>query len=78
MTALCKESGDVTNMATWGTGVHKFLDKYVVGHEAVQKWLINKAAGGVANTPRFDFVVADEKFEGSVPWQKPMPAGVKA
>lgn len=68
----------MTNMATWGTGVHKFLDKYVVGHEAVQKWLINKAAGGVANTPRFDFVVADEKFEGSVPWQKPMPAGVKA
>lgn len=70
---VCQQAGNVTNMATWGTGVHKFLDRHVVGWGAAQKLLTGISAGTVAKTPRFDFVVADEKFEGAVPWEKPMP-----
>lgn len=74
---VCQEAGEVTNMATWGTGVHKFMDRYVVGWTAVQKYLTGKSIEPTAKTPSFDFVVSEEKFEGSVKWKHPMPTAVQ-
>lgn len=75
---VCQESGNVTNMATWGTGVHRFLDQYIIGLSTVQKLLTHMVAGKTAKTPRFDFVPAEEKFEGTVAWEQPMPRTVEA
>lgn len=76
--SVCKDSGNMTNMATWGTPVHKFLDRHIIGWKRGQKFFTDMAAKPVAKALRFDFIVAEEKFHGTVPWEKPMPTAVEA
>lgn len=71
----CASSGNATAMASWATGVLGVLDRWVMGSHRVQRYFSAKTKAYIARTPVFDFIEAEEAFEGSVPWEVRMPGG---
>ena len=72
----CARSGKATTTATWQTGVHKFIDRNIMSHHAVQRFLINRGAENVARTPTLDFVSCAQETSGRVPWKASPPRAV--
>ncbi|KAK6067688.1 FAD binding domain-containing protein [Seiridium cupressi] len=72
VTAGCKQSGGATAMATWQNTTVKFLDKYIISSQIVQKLLFDRAASNMAKSPVFDFIHGTEPMVGRVPWVQPI------
>lgn len=68
----CANAGQATASATWVDMPHKFIDKYVLSIQALQKRLATGGAAETAKTPILDFVEGEERLNGSVPWATPM------
>lgn len=66
--ADCELAGRMTRLAAWGSGVVRFVDRWVMGSERVQKFLIDKGAQAVASTPVLSFVDGGKMEGGRVPW----------
>ncbi|KAK0611226.1 hypothetical protein B0T14DRAFT_548519 [Immersiella caudata] len=66
----CKGAGQATAMATWKSGVFKFVDLHVIGSKRVQRFFMERAAPGIAATPALEFVEEAGLPEGRVPWLK--------
>ncbi|KAI5465253.1 hypothetical protein BGZ63DRAFT_460059 [Mariannaea sp. PMI_226] len=66
-----KLAGNVTAMATWQTGVHKFLDRCIFSSQSLQRFMSNHEALRIAQTPVFDFFDNEEQITGKVPWTVP-------
>ncbi|KAK1834590.1 hypothetical protein QBC39DRAFT_276929 [Podospora conica] len=66
--ADCELAGRMTRLATWGSGLVWFMDRWIMGSEMVQKFLIDKGAQVVARTPVLEFVEGDKMEGGRVPW----------
>ncbi|KAI1071691.1 hypothetical protein LB507_005341 [Fusarium sp. FIESC RH6] len=64
----CRTSGNATANATWQSGVFKFIDKYVMGIEKVQNYLIGMGAPKMAQAPRLTCIDGPERIAGTVPW----------
>jgi len=64
----CELAGRMTKLATWGSGVTRFLDRWVMGSQKVQRFLIDKGAQAVAGTPMLEFVEVGKLEGGRVPW----------
>ena len=69
----CAQSGQQTVMATWQTGVHKFLDRQIFSRHVVQRFLINSGAEKLAATPTLDFIPCKLEANGRVPWKNSVP-----
>ena len=65
-------ASNATASATWQTGVHKFIDRHVISHGAVQRFLFSRGAPTTARTPAFNFVSGTEQIVGRVPWATPV------
>lgn len=63
-----KLAGNVTAMATWQTGVHKFLDRSIFSVQALQRFMAGHEASKIAQSPVFDFFEGKEEMDGKVPW----------
>ncbi|KAH8645770.1 hypothetical protein BX600DRAFT_421339 [Xylariales sp. PMI_506] len=68
----CERAGQMTAMATWHTGTLWFLDRWVMGFHAVQRYFSDKGAAKVARTPVFNYFAGEERLAGAVPWEKSM------
>lgn len=66
--ADCELAGRMTRLAAWGSGVVRFLDRWVMGSERVQRFLIDKGAQAVARTPLLNFEEEGKMEGGRVPW----------
>ncbi|KAF7554992.1 hypothetical protein G7Z17_g2470 [Cylindrodendrum hubeiense] len=66
-----KLAANVTAMATWQTGVHKFLDRCIFSFQSLQRFMANHEASKIAQTPVFDFFEGEEQTAGRVPWAAP-------
>ncbi|KAH7305958.1 hypothetical protein B0I35DRAFT_483705 [Stachybotrys elegans] len=69
----CNISSRATALSTWGSGILKLVDRYVMSIPAVQRKIMAAGAGSVAKMPVFSFIPAEERFVGTVAWQTPMP-----
>jgi 2-polyprenyl-6-methoxyphenol hydroxylase-like FAD-dependent oxidoreductase len=65
----CAQSGQQTVLATWQTGIHRFLDRQIFSRHVVQRFLINSGAEKLAATPTLDFVTCKLESNGRVPWK---------
>ncbi|KAF4972986.1 hypothetical protein FZEAL_9446 [Fusarium zealandicum] len=71
VTRGCEGAGKATASATWQTGVHKFIDTWVLSSHYVQRYMTNKMAPKIAQTPVLEFVKNEEQFHGKIPWANP-------
>ncbi|KAL6409977.1 hypothetical protein AUP68_06385 [Ilyonectria robusta] len=55
-----KLAGNVTAMATWQTGVHKFLDRFVFSLQSLQRFMSNYSASRIVQMPVFNFLEGEE------------------
>jgi 2-polyprenyl-6-methoxyphenol hydroxylase-like FAD-dependent oxidoreductase len=75
----CKMSGNATATATWENSACKFIDRWVLSSHMLQKFMINRGAAIVAQSPVLDFVAGEEQLVGKTPWVHPMkPISVRA
>ncbi|VUC21599.1 unnamed protein product [Clonostachys rosea] len=77
VTGGCGRSGRATAMATWQTKTLAFVDRHVLSVHALQKFLAGLGAPETANMQVFDYIKAEERMMGKVPWTNPMPAVAK-
>lgn len=56
VTSECATSSHATSMATWQTGIHKFIDRRVFSLHTVQRFVISSGAKSAARTPAFKFI----------------------
>uniref|UniRef100_A0A8H7NLR1 FAD-binding domain-containing protein n=1 Tax=Bionectria ochroleuca TaxID=29856 RepID=A0A8H7NLR1_BIOOC len=77
VTAGCGRSGQATAMATWQTRTLAFVDRHVLSVHALQKFLASRGSPETANMQVFDYINAEERMIGKVPWVNPMPAVAK-
>lgn len=68
VTEACSKSGTATTTATWQSGVYKFIDKYVVGLQMVQNYILGTSAPKMARAPRLTCIEGPERIAGTVPW----------
>jgi 2-polyprenyl-6-methoxyphenol hydroxylase-like FAD-dependent oxidoreductase len=64
----CELAGRMTRLATWGSGVARFVDRWVMGSPKVQRFLIDKGAQAVSRTPVLEFAEGGKMEGGRVPW----------
>ncbi|KEY67031.1 hypothetical protein S7711_04713 [Stachybotrys chartarum IBT 7711] len=72
----CAGASRATGSATWATGVHRFIDTWVLWFEFVQRRILGpkgKGSKAVADSPIFNYIPADEPFTGKREWTYPMP-----
>ncbi|KAI0133452.1 hypothetical protein BJ170DRAFT_163343 [Xylariales sp. AK1849] len=72
VTAGCTLSGNVTATATWQNRTRRFVDRYVIPSHILQKYMIDRGASSIAQSPVLDFVEGDEQLKGKIPWAQPM------
>ncbi|KAK7221637.1 hypothetical protein V2G26_009640 [Clonostachys chloroleuca] len=77
VTAGCGRSGQATAMATWQTRTLAFVDRHVLSVHALQRFLASRGSPETANMQVFDYINAEERMIGKVPWANPMPAVAK-
>ncbi|KEY63863.1 hypothetical protein S7711_10055 [Stachybotrys chartarum IBT 7711] len=70
----CAASGRATALSTWATGVHRFIDRWVLW-AFVQKAMINygRVRKAYADTTVFDYIEAEERFSGKARWTTALP-----
>ncbi|KAF4983206.1 hypothetical protein FDECE_17355 [Fusarium decemcellulare] len=70
----CEQASQVTEAATWGSTMHKIVDRYVLTSNLVQKYVSWQGAEGIQQTPTFNYVPGKELMSGSMPWSNPIPS----
>ncbi|KAF4471445.1 Zeaxanthin epoxidase chloroplastic [Fusarium albosuccineum] len=70
VTDACQRSGQATATATWQTGLHKFMDKYVLASQYVQKFISSRGGSKGAET-KMGFLESGESLSEKMPWEKP-------
>jgi 2-polyprenyl-6-methoxyphenol hydroxylase-like FAD-dependent oxidoreductase len=73
---MCKDANNATSLATWVTWAHKSLDRYGLGWEAVQGYMVKQAVSVGANMPVFEYVAGEEPLTGKTPWVNPVPSSM--
>lgn len=62
--AECKQCGNATQMATWKTSTHWFIDRWVLPFKLVQKAIFGGGLERGAKAPVLDYVPSEELFSG--------------